>query len=248
MKPTIYKQMLSVRIALDRADPLFHERWTALKRITEYLKEGSYTDYVHKKAVLEMITFYDYNIQADALLSKRLGIAKSTVRIARKRMSDEAVALLGTDVADTIMRGSQRALSKLVREIDILENIVNSIDLLPFEIVSIINQCPLSDMPFYDRCANGLKECKKELTFLNWYSTKRIKALISELDLGKLLYILDVLDDPKHPYYKTAVNVLDTNDLLATCKPEDKELFTFPPVQVNENSNGGSREQKIINR
>jgi hypothetical protein len=227
---TIFRELSIIETELnelENTDLLYSQRRDAYYCVLRYLKSGIYSNYKHKKAFLDVIFSCDLGfVKKDALLAKRLNISESTVRLSRARMSAEAVALMGNNVGDIILHGSAKDLARLTRDIETLENIVCSIDLLPFEVISLIHKLSLTDEEF------AFADMKREMTFLHWYSIKKTGEMIMELDTEKLRCLLGILDNPTSKHYKNLVRVIGCDNLLDHVKEEDKALFTFPPPKV----------------
>jgi len=230
MSGTIYREMILVENEIDETEQLYLQRLITRDRVEAYLRSGKYTDYRHKEAFLKVIFARDMGaINKDKYLAKRLNIEVSTVRSARKRMSEEAVAYIGKspqELYDIILQGSAANLSSLVRQIELLENIKTTTDLFPFDIVNMVRNCSSTDRKF------DLGECKKELAFLNWYSIEKIQyLLLNEYDIEKLRFILDIADNPANRYYRNVHAIVTCNNLLERVPKEDREHYIFPPVK-----------------
>ena len=205
--------------SIDKSDLLLSQRIPLFERIKMWVKTAPYK-YKNKKIFLETYFNYAGVANVDAIIARKLNIKQSSVRLIRKRLSAEAVSLLGADISVRLLQGSESDLLRLDRDLTTLEKgVAVAEELFPIEIIEAIRKTTLYEQEF------PLAECKKDIAFLSFFTIENIVSIMisDEFDTDKMNYIINVLNNPAHKLYKTIYRAVTSGQ------------FTFPPNNIKNN-------------
>jgi len=195
-----YLDSVLLERSMEKSDSLLGLRCGLVERVRAWVKSASYSSYKNKRIFLDAQFNYAGVANVDAILARKLNIKQASVRLIRKRLSEEAVALLGADVSARLLNGDEAVLSKLEKDLTILEKgVAVSAELFPIEVLEAIKKYSLADEVF------PLSECKDEVNFLRGISLENIQRLMLDevFSAEKMNYIINVLNEPSHKLYKT---------------------------------------------
>lgn len=200
------------------------ERKELFDRVSELVLSGSYTKYKD----FDILSRWHHLPDKD--LAVKLGVKESSVRQIKKRVTSDFIALVGAEIFDTIQFGDAKALRLAIYELSLLSNHESSVDLFPSEILSAIEDGKTMDEDF------NVGDCKYELTFLHWFNNNKIKSLLTNVDINRLAYLIEVLDGKRGTQQDriNVLKVLSADDLVKHSRPEDRSKFAFPPVRPDE--------------
>lgn len=167
---------------LSEVEPFRLETLSILKK---FIYGGSYTKYQNRDRFLELEPLDDTKI------ARQLAISVAGVRQARKRISEEAYKLLGDDIVDRVMFGSQHECDLIRDNISILEFVLSDKEYIFSDIKDRLNDSYIGtgDSVF------PLSACKHELLFLSLFSINRFGWFLDRLDFEKINYLLRLLDN-----------------------------------------------------
>lgn len=152
--------------------------------VEKFLKEGRYSTY-RKANELSTMRLSKYNEEA---MAAQLGVNVGTVRTHTRNVSNELYQLFGTNFFDMLSNYAENQLKVNA----VLYRVKHQGDMavtyvLP-EVVSVVRGCS-SVGRFYP-----LNECTQEMDFLRRYSRHFLSEALKEVDLGKLTFLIDILD------------------------------------------------------
>ena len=174
------------------------------KKLKSFVNSGVYSTY---KKASEFLAIEDKS--ADYIASK-LGVSKNSVFQIRKRLSDSLYELLGDDVADVILNGTERNCRSLCESIDVLKKVNSDVSFILDGVKRKLEESYIGDID----ASFDLHECKNELIFLSLFTTKRFVDIVSKLDSEKINYLLRIISgDIKNSTDRNIVlKFLDSND------------------------------------
>jgi hypothetical protein len=209
MAMTIFRELPCIETTLEIGkdnDELYSQRLAVFKRFKDFVASGVYTQYRHKNAFLDVLfSEHSPTVKIDKLISHKVGIAESTVRLSRLRMSEEVYKALGHDIVKRILRGDSKVLAEIQREICVCEGVAANANLVPIEVVDLVKYYSLPHCPEFE-----LSECKREVEFLKQHNLSRVRKLLAEgdLDSDKLCYLIQALEDSKSPHHKQLLKLV----------------------------------------
>jgi hypothetical protein len=191
------------------ADPMTVVRWGLYERVKSYVKSAPYSSYKNKRLFIDTYFNYIGVVNVDTIIARKLNIKQASVRLIRKRLSAEAVAMLGSDIAEKVLRGDEAVLSRLSRDLTTLEKgVAVASELFPIEVLEAIRKMTLCEEEF------PLVECKKEIIFMRKFTLENIQRLMlgDELDTDKMSHIVNVLNNPRHKQYKAVLRAITSEN------------------------------------
>ena len=203
-----------------------------LKELQAFINSGTYTDY--KKKDLFLI----YEDLPDDALALRLGLSTETsVRKLRSRLSDDAYKYVGSDIFDLIESSDVNKNSEAAMRLRIAGNRFQTSKFFPSELIGLIKKANLDD----SAVKFELDDCIPELSLLRWLSLSKMSSVMSNVDMTRLNYILNVLDSTDGTLSQRLkfVDFLCSSDAVIAKKYGESEL-KFPPkrkgIDVTESS------------
>lgn len=200
------------------------ERKKLFAKVKEFVLSGSYSSYKDIKTLMK------FRHLPPEQLAGKLNIKVESLRQVKKRVTAEAIAVMGEDVLNVIEFGTEKELKVALKEFSYVEKGLKSSDLFFADFLRLVQESQ------YDSGEFSIGDCKYELTLLHWLSEDKIKNLLANVDVTRLGYILKVLDG-KAGTQKDKVNALRvilSDDPVKHAKPEDRSKFTFPPVRPED--------------
>jgi hypothetical protein len=200
-----YLDSVLLERSMEKSDSLLGLRCGLVERVRTWVKSASYSSYKNKRIFLDAQFNYAGVANVDAILARKLNIKQASVRLIRKRLSEEAVALLGNNIAEKVLQGDEAVLKRLSNDLTTLEKgVVVASELFPIEVLEAIRKYSLSDEVF------PLGECKSEVNFLRGISLENIQRLMLDevFSAEKMNYIIKILDEPSHKAYKSVLRAV----------------------------------------
>lgn len=183
-RKNFFDRLLLLDAELEKKEDCEEFRKKTLKKLNNFVLEGSYTNYNKKKNLLKIVN------RSNEYIAIKLGISVAGVHQIKKRLSDILYASIGTDFYDVVLNGTERQCNSLEQTLQILREVHRSEDVVIPYIVKSLKQSFLGNFELpYD-----LNECKTELVFLSLYSNARFTDLVNKIDLDKMNYLLSLLD------------------------------------------------------
>ena len=174
------------------------------KKLKSFAYSGVYSSY---KNACEFLSIENKSAN---FIASSLGVSKDTVFQIRKRLSDSLYELLGDDVADVILNGTERNCKSLCDSIDVLKKVNSDVSFILDGVKRKLEESYIGDID----ASFDLIECKNELIFLSLFTTKRFVDMVSKLDSEKINYLLRIISgDIKNSTDRNIVlKFLDSND------------------------------------
>lgn len=221
MRSVFYRISYLETIVKDMNEPA---RTDLFERVKAFIMSGCYTSY--KKAD----KFIKYSSMTDSDLANKLGTTIANVRQVRSRISHEAYDMLGEDILNTLEFGDLKNVKSAARDFCVIEKCIDTDDIILPDIMRLLKEYQADNETF------DIGDCKYELTLLHWLTTKKIKSLMSNVDLARLGYLLRVLNGEEGTSTDRAkiIRVILADDLVSHVKADDKKKFSFPPVRPDD--------------
>lgn len=221
MRSIFYRVSYLDSIVKDMNEPV---RTDLFERVKAFVMSGCYTSY--KKAD----KFIKYSSLSDSDLASKLNTTVANVRQVRSRISHEAYAMIGEDILNTLEFGDLRSVKSAARDFCVIEKCMDTDDIILPDIMRLLKEYQTDNETF------DISDCKYELTLIHWLTTKKIKSLMSNVDLSRLGYLLRVLNGEEGTSTDRAkiIRVILADDLVSHVKADDRKKFSFPPVRPDE--------------
>ena len=221
MRSIFYRVSYLDSIVKDMNEPV---RTDLFERVKAFVMSGCYTSY--KKAD----KFIKYSSLSDSDLASKLNTTVANVRQVRSRISHEAYAMIGEDILNTLEFGDLRSVKSAARDFCVIEKCMDTDDIILPDIMRLLKEYQTDNETF------DISDCKYELTLIHWLTTKKIKSLMSNVDLSRLGYLLRVLNGEEGTSTDRAkiIRVILADDLVSHVRAEDRKKFSFPPVRPDE--------------
>lgn len=155
--------------------------------VEKFLKDGKYSTY-RKANELSIMRLSNYSEEA---MAAQLGVNVGTVRTHTRNVSNELYQLFGTNFFDMLSNYAEYRL-----KVDaVLYRVKHQGDMavthvLP-DVVSAVKDSVTGTRSF------PLGECSQELDFLRRYSRSFLSEALKEVNINKLMYLIDILDGNK---------------------------------------------------
>lgn len=182
---SFYRAMLDCRgVIYKKRDRAAADVYSSVER---FLKEGHYSTY-RKANELSTMRLSNYSEEA---MAAQLGVNVGTVRTHTRNVSKELYQLFGTNFFDMLSNYADYRL-----KVDgVLYRVKHQGDMavtyvLPDVVSAVKDQSSTSG-------SYSLNDCSQEIDFLRRYSRSFMFEALKEVDLGKLMYLLDILDGNK---------------------------------------------------
>jgi len=214
--------------SINNSDSLLNLRISLFERIKTWVKTAPYSSYKNKRIFIETYFYYSGVENITAIIARKLAIKPASVRLIKKRLSSEAITLLGADITTRLLNGDEAVLSKLNRDLTTLEKgVAVSAELFPIEVIEGIRKTSLYDIEY------SLAQCKREIAFLNFFTIENIGRIMcdEEFSTEKMNCLIKILDKPSDPNYKRLIRMVTCENLLEQCRPEDRTEFIFPRIK-----------------
>lgn len=166
---------------LDKTQPF---RLKALQQLEDFVYSGSYTKYRNKSL------FLDLESKDDSVIAKQLQMSVAGVRQARKRVSEDALKVLGFDVVDRILYNDAHACELVMDNLNLLRSSSSNAEFILYEVKERLVNSYIGDRT----SSFNLLDCKNEMLFLSLFTVNRFSDLVSKLDSEKINYLLRLLD------------------------------------------------------
>lgn len=183
---SIFNDMINAKAYLDDTVSSYKVRKDLFDRVIELIESKVYFDCKNFDVLIK-----NYS-QGDEYLSSILDITEAGVRKMKSRASKALYSVLGRDIFMLITRGSDRDLKVVDGILSLAEMKILSEDV----ILRDVKLGLLKNLGAEDRLSSyRLEDCVEEIKFLHRYSQRVLGESLSELDTGKILYLLDLLDN-----------------------------------------------------
>ena len=223
----VFTKLASTRLYLndEKAEDF---RIKALDIVEDFVKKGSFYSY---DKVADLIK---YSALSDKEAAYKLGLSDAAYRKHKSRFSSAFYDIVGDNVFDTIMFGAAKEVAVIVNVVRLQSDEYTSEKMFDLGLRMALKMGRLSDEAY------DVVDCKPEMTLLHWLSINKRNWLLERVDVDRLCYLLEVLDNKRGtPQDRlTLLRVLCADDPVLHCKPEDKKLFTFPPERKEIDNEG----------
>lgn len=155
--------------------------------VKDLMVSGSYSTYKQCKEFVTMV-MSGYN---DSYIARNFNIEEPTVRIHKRKISNELYSLFGKDFFDLFDNFSANKETIKARLINAKSCNITSNDLVPDIITALVATSINAEEPL---SSIDLGFCHKEISFLVRHSLKKIREEFKDLDVLKLEYLLRVLN------------------------------------------------------
>ena len=184
---SFFRSMLDCREAIyDKRDRPAADVYSSVET---FLKEGRYSSY--RKA--NELCIMKLNKYSEEAIAAQLGISVSTVRTHASNVSMELYQLFGTNFFDMLSNYAENR---------------SNVDTVMFRVkhqnemaVTYVLSDVLSEVKDRVGSKGGksfpLEECSQELDFLRRYSKEFLSEALGELNIEKVMYLIDVMDGKK---------------------------------------------------
>jgi hypothetical protein len=151
-------------------------------RVQTIVENGSYSTYKNVKVLAQM----KLRKCTDGAIASRLGIEPATVRNHCMSVSNDLYRLFGKNFFDLLSNFSQNR-EKVLSAVERAESAGGSaFDYILSDVLTLVGEEPATPMP--------IEDCDKELDFLACYSRSFLSSSVSSIDLGKVAYLISVLN------------------------------------------------------
>lgn len=177
---------------LDTRDVIFEKRdrpaADVYTEVEKFLCEGNYSTY-KKATLLSKLKLSGYD---DSFIASQLGVSASTVRTHISSVSNELYKFFGVNFFDMLSNYAEnrRTVDAIVYRARHSRDIATTYVLS--DVVSKVRSAPLGDDVSYD-----LSSCHLELDLLRRFSHPFLDEAVKSVDLGKLSYLVDILNGSK---------------------------------------------------
>lgn len=208
-KKSIFSVLRGISSYFSNLDDVEKYRIDTYEKLRSFVYKGDYTKYRGK------VLFLEFEPLDDEVIAKKLGIGKAGVRLARRRISDDAYAVLGDSFADKIMFGSERDCSVICDSVNMLEYSLSNDDYIIKDVLTLLTNSYIGD----GTSEFKLTECKNEMLLLSLFTINRLSSLTDKVDSEKLNYIIRLLNnevknvDDRLVALKYINSLSNTNDL-----------------------------------
>lgn len=190
MAETFFKQLINTErllLSVDKAEesPYLPEALAVFQNLKTYVYSCKWNNTEKTRLMIRYI--HKPSLEAGSLM----GISKHTVRCVRSRASSRLLSIFGTDVFDIITGDDEGKLQRL--NIFILVQI-QGYDHIDNFIPSLIQE-KLFATPRTSDCSYCLDELEEEIKFLIKYDAIAMLRSYQELNLDKLRFMFDVLQE-----------------------------------------------------
>lgn len=168
-----------------------------LERLKMYLSTGNFSSYSRAK---ELISVNGLSWKEASYVLK---IKPDTVKRARYVLSEEVWNIVGKDFFDRLKEGDLAYCDSIVESLHV-EEIVSPI---PLDVSKLIRSLASEEDLNSIGSVTELSAYSKELDFLVGVSEPMVRAKVSNLDIGRLLALLGILDGSLgNPHIRVAIN------------------------------------------
>lgn len=151
--------------------------------IMDYVMSGDFTRYKKAKTILRTWNWTD---EAAAFST---GMKQSTIRVARRNLSNELYELFGYDFFKVVGLGDKKAVADGRGRLDLVIRGFNAEEFLSYDLISsIFAKSDASD-------DIDINTCGQEIQFLVRHSKQSIEDELSVLDCNKLAYLIRMLNN-----------------------------------------------------
>lgn len=154
--------------------------------VETFLKEGRYSSY-RKANELSAMKLSRYSEDA---IASQLGVSVSTVRTHSSNVSAELYGLFGVNFFDMLSNYAENSLKVNT----VLYRIKHQNEMAVSYVLSDALHEVKSRKPYSAEKSFSIKDCGQELDFLRRYSRQFLSQAIKEVDMDKVMYLIDVLD------------------------------------------------------
>lgn len=151
--------------------------------VKDFILEGTFTRYKKVKTILS------YWGHPDNYVTKMTNMKESTVRVARRNLSNELYELFGYDFFEVVRDGDDKSISEGRARLSLAKRGFHSENFLYRELIDTVRSKALVEDDI------NITSCANEIQFLLRHSKQNIEKELSHLDLGKLLYLIRMLDN-----------------------------------------------------
>lgn len=179
---SFFKAMLGCRVVIyEKRDRAAADVYSSVEK---FLKEGHYSSY-RKANELATLRLGKYSEEA---IAAQLGISQGTVRTHTRNVSAELYQLFGSNFFDLLSNYAENRLTVDSVMYRVKHQNKMAVSYVLSDVISAIKDRSTVSKEFQ------LCDCSQELDFLCRYSRSFLDSVLSEVDVDKLAYLLDVLD------------------------------------------------------
>ncbi len=200
-------------------DSEIERRINILDLVKKFIDSGVYSNYGKKEVFLQNVNY------GDDILAIKLDTSEATVRKIKSRFSQKIYEIIGKDFFDKLRTGTSEELDELDFRVGFANAKTSSDTNFTIEFLNKIRENSLGLGESYD-----ILSCKYELSLLRWLNINRITDLLSGVDLDKINYVLDVMDNKAGTYEDRLLiyKILKMND-MDFFNTYGRDLAKFPP-------------------
>ena len=222
---TIFRGMRDLRIQLEcSGSDSVQPQLEMLKRVEDFVYEGSYTTY-KKKAIVLQNPFLN-----DTGLAFKLDMEEPSARKTRIRISDSAYSVLGKDILSLIETGTEKSLALANLRLQIANQSFEPTKLFPMELLIAIRKASsLEEREFIEF---SIEDYLPELALLRWMSVSSLIDIISMVDVARVEELLKILSGELGTFDdKFTIARFLKSDSASLKKHFGKDAVAFPPVR-----------------
>lgn len=182
-KKSIFSVLRSVSSYFSLKEGVEPFRINTYEKVHSFIYNGDYTNYRAKKVFLQNEPL------EDKVIAKKMNISEAGVRVARKRISEDAYSVIGENFADKIMYGTERECFVLCDNIDMLQYMLSTRDYIFGDVLDVLSDAYIGD----GVSTFKLNECKNEMLLLSMFTLNRFTSLVDKVDSEKLNYLIRLL-------------------------------------------------------
>lgn len=153
--------------------------------VKSYIMEATFTKYKKAKTILGVwgMTYSEASFAT--------GMKGSTIREARKKLSNELYELFGYDFFTVVGEGSKKAISEGRARLNLAKRGFRAEEFIPQEVLrGILSKAEVGGGEDID-----VTSCGAEIQFLVRHSKQNIEYEMSKLDINKLVYLIKMLNN-----------------------------------------------------
>ena len=151
--------------------------------VKDFIMKGTFTRY--KKVEI----YLDYWGEPDSYMADRTGIKEGTIRVTRRELSNTLYELFGYDFFSVLEKGDKESITEGLYRFALASKKISSRTYVYRGIADEIKK-KANRLEYLD-----LNDCHNEIEFLSRHSIKRVEKELSMLDVDKLGYLLNMLDN-----------------------------------------------------